>query len=383
MNSRADRFRIFMSAFAPVCLVFALCALFAGPAAAAEAKPDKAVVLVVLPFQVNAGQELDRVTEDFPATLTKSLQSRGLKVISQDAVDKVIKQRSIQALDLAGVRKLTQALGATHAVYGAISELGDTISIDSRLVPLQGQSAKPIFVEQRIGTGTLAPSAENLAGRISGEFSARTGTVAGVEVRGTKVLDPDVVLMRINTRKGDRLDSDAVDREVKRIWELGWFSDVQVNVETRSDGQYLVYTVVEKPKVESIAVEGTSAMDEDDVRDLMGTKTGSVLNERVLAEDKQKIIEQYRTKGYYLVKVDTRVDTRQGASSAALVLTIDEGKKLYIKKVAIEGAQQMSASDIKGEMVLSERGIISWITGSGVLKEELIERDSAAIASFT
>ena len=33
-------------------------------------------------------------------------------------------------------------------------------------------------------------------------------------------------------------------------------------------------------------------------------------------------------------------------------------------------------------MLLSERSIISWVTGTGVLKEELIERDSAAISAY-
>ncbi len=382
MNNRSDRFRILLSALAPVCLAFALCAALAGHAFAAEAGEERAPVIAVLPFQMNSGQELDRLPADFPASLAKSLQSRGMKVVSPETLDRLIKQRNIQSLDLAGVRALAKAAGATHAVYGAISELGDTISIDSRLVPVSGASAKPMFVEQRVG-GTLVPAAEDLAGRISGEFARRGGgIVSGVEVRGTKVLDPDVVLMRINTRKGDKLDSAAIDQEIKRIWDLGWFSDVKVDVENRSDGVYLVYTVVEKPRIENIVVEGTDALDEDDVLDLMGTKAGGVLNEKLLAEDKQKIIEQYRTKGYYLAKVDTRVDMRQGGASAALVVSVDEGKKLYIKKLVVEGAKEMSESDVKSEMMLSERGIISWITGSGVLKEELIERDAAAISSF-
>ncbi len=380
MNKRADRFRNIWSTLAPVLLGLLLCG-FAGGAEAAEAKGEQTPVLLVLPFQMNAGQELDHMPGNFADLVASGLQSRGLKVVPQETADKLLEQRKIQTLDLATVRTLAKAVGATHAVYGAISELGDTISVDSRLVPVSGASARPIYVEQRTGTGALTPSADELAGKISADFS-RKGVVAGVEVRGTKVLDPDVVLMRINTRKGDTLDSAAVDREVKRIWDLGWFSDVKVDVEPRADGLYVVYTVVEKPRIETITVEGAHAMDSDDVLELMGTKTGGVLNEKLLAEDKQKILEEYHTKGYYLTKVDTRIDTRQGGSSAALVVTIDEGKKLYIKKVVIEGAKEMSESDVKDEMLLTERGMFSWITGTGVLKEELIERDAAAISSF-
>jgi outer membrane protein insertion porin family len=44
--------------------------------------------------------------------------------------------------------------------------------------------------------------------------------------------------------------------------------------------------------------------------------------------------------------------------------------------------ESLSPGSVAGELALTERGIFSWITGTGVLKEELIERDVAAIGSY-
>lgn len=59
-----------------------------------------------------------------------------------------------------------------------------------------------------------------------------------------------------------------------------------------------------------------------------------------------------------------------------LLLRVNEGNKLYIKEVSIEGLEQEDPDDLAGKLSLKTRGLLSWITGSGVLKEEELERDS-------
>lgn len=114
--------------------------------------------------------------------------------------------------------------------------------------------------------------------------AAAKGGIADVQVRGMNVMDPDTVLMRLTIRKGDTPDANAINEEVKRIWDMGYFSDVQAAME----GNVLVFTVVEKPRIDNIQVEGSKDIDKDDVLAAMGTKPGSVLNEQVLSDDLQK-----------------------------------------------------------------------------------------------
>ncbi len=349
--------------------------------ARAAAAPDAAVASVlVLPFQINGGPEVEHLTEDLPELLAQRLIAKGLKVVPQATVHSILTARKVSALDVATVRALAREAGAQAAIYGTFSQVGETYSIDARVVSATGEKVKPVFVERQ-GAINLLPAVDDLAARVATELLSRE-VIAEVQVRGTNVLDPDVVLMRINTRKGDPIDPAAVDREVKRIWDLGYFSDVSASVEQKPEGLVLVYTVKEKPRIESIAIEGASEKSSDSVLEVMSSKAGSILNDKLLAQDIQKILELYHKDGYYLSQVDYRVDSRPGSAGATLVINITEGKKLYIKEVKIEGAEQMSASDVKSELALSERSMISWITGTGILKEELLERDSAAINAF-
>lgn len=388
MSKRAEWGQGILAALALVMLLGA-CFSTSNAEAAARSGGAPAPRILVLPFQVHGESDHAALEAQLPGMLNARLGGSGVQVVDPEQMMRLVRSRNISSLDVATVRSLAQAAGASYAVYGSVNQVGGVQSIDARLVSASAsQQPLPLFVEQGSGDANLQRALDVLAGNIISALPTQASPVvggnvlAGVEVRGTKVLDPDVVLMRIASRKGDRPDVAAIDAELKQIWDLGYFSDVSVDLEQRPEGTFLVYTVMEKPKVESIDVQGASEMDADDVLAAMSTKAGSVLNEGMLAEDIQKILGEYRKKGFYLAKVDQRTDLRQGGTTAALTILVDEGKKLYIKEVRIEGANQLDEDDVKDQLLLSERSMISWITGTGVLKEELIERDSSAIAAY-
>ena len=361
--------------------ILAVALLVLAHAATSPAQTPRDTTVIVLPFQVNAGPDLEYLNDDLPELISQRLVARGLTVIARQDTQALVRDQRVTNLDVSIARDLSVLAGAGVAVYGSFNQVGEGFSIDVRVVDALGiRAARPFFI-QKEGLINILPAVDELAERIASDL-LRRNTLADVKVRGTKVLDPDVVLMRLTTRKGDPVDPAAINREVKRIWDLGYFSDVQANVEQDGEGLILVYTVQEKPRIENVTVEGSDKVDVDDILAAMSTKTGSVLNEKLLAQDLQKVTELYRKEGYYLAKVSHRIDSRAGGSGASLVLKVEEGKKLYIKKVAFEGIEKLDADDLKKQLALSERGMFSWITGSGVLKDEHLERDSAAITAY-
>ena len=362
--------------------LFAGAAQFAGAksATAQELGSGEEVRILVLPFQINAGPEMDRLNDELPQLVMQRIMAQGIPVVPEQQVIDLLRRERITTFNLQVVRSLAKRLGASAAIYGSYSQVGDSFSIDSRYVEADSERVRPFYVE-RGAVIELLPAVEELATRVGNEAKRRE-VVSEIIVRGTRVLEPDVVLMRLNTRKGDVVNMDALDREVRRIWDLGYFNDVSVSVEPRPDGLALIYTVVEKPRILSIRVEGASDLDEEDIIAVMQTRTGAVLNERILADDLQRIIELYRKDGYYLAEVSQSQESREDGTAAALVVSVREGNKLYVRNIVIEGAEILDAGDVKDELMVSERNILSWLTGSGVLQEELLDRDTAAIASY-
>lgn len=356
--------------------------------------------VLILPFQANAGPDMPDAATHVPQMIADSLRDKGLSVVPMSSASSILRQSGTASIDLGIARRLGRRAGAKLVIYGAFNQLGDGFSLETRLVPVEDGEAVPATFERQsmLALGecaeALADRAQGIAGQIAAPAQAQaqespgsqlvpmgqtsSGGLSDVQVRGMNVMDPDTVLMRLSIRKGDTPDADAINEEVKRIWDMGYFSDVQVSME----GNVLVFTVVEKPRIDNIIVEGSDEVDAEDVVAAMSTKPGGVLNEELLADDLQKITELYHKEGYYLAKASYRLRDRPGNRGAVLVIDIDEGKKLYIKDVVIEGLQQLDKSDMDKYLALKPHNILSWLTGSGVLKDEYLERDTNAISAY-
>jgi outer membrane protein insertion porin family len=355
--------------------LLALCLFCTGPALA-----ETTGKIIVLPFAVNAGPDLAYLEESLPKMLRERLTGMGFEVVSEEETMRLLQEQQIEYLDLNVAKDMALLAGAGHAVYGSFSQVGESISLDSRLVEAYGVTEpKPFFVVKE-GVINILPAIDETAAKIRVGMQQKD-RIASIDVRGNEILDDDVVLMRLKIQPGDAYDPKAVNTELKNLYDLGYFDDIEIAMEESSEGKRLIITVKEKPLIQAINVEGAQELDADDLLAAIATKTGAVLNPRVLADDMGKIRELYRKDGFYNAQVSYRLD-QADAKRARLNIIVDEGNKLYVTDIVIQGAKQLDPDDLKDELALSERGLLSWITGSGVLREEILERDAAALEAY-
>ncbi len=362
----------------------------------AHAAQDTSPQVLIVPYQVNAGDDMAYLRDDVPKLLLERLQNQGIRVVPMARARSILDQQNVETLDLQTARRMGVTSNVSAVIYGVFNQLGSGFTLDSRIVPITSNQIPDVVTLQKGSIIELASAVDTLSSRVSkivnqspvavgvtpavaiGAPLAK-GAISDIQVNGLRVMDPDAVLMRLSIRKGDTPDAAAINEEVKRVWDMGYFSDVNATIES---GNVLVFNVVEKPRIDSIQVQGSDEIDQEDIIAAMSTKSGAVLNEKLLADDVQKVTELYRKEGFYLASVKPDVISRDGGAGARLVLTVDEGNKLYIQEVRIEGLSELDQDDISDYMALQPRSLLSWFTGTGVLEEEYLERDSNAIAAF-
>ena len=356
-------------------LVLALCLFCASPCFAEPANK-----VIILPFAVNAAPDLAYLEESLPKLLHDRLTAMGFEVVSEEETMRLLQEQHVEYLNLDVAKDMALLSGAGYAVYGSFSQVGETISIDTRLVDAFGiREPKPFFVVKE-GVINILPAVDETAAKIQTGMQQKD-RIASIDVRGNEILDDDVVLMRLKVQPGDPYDPKVVNAELKNLYDLGYFDDIEIALEDSAEGKQLIINVKEKPLIQAISVEGAKELDADDLLAAIATKTGAVLNPKVLADDMGKIRELYRKDGFYNAKVDYKLD-QADAKRARLNIVVDEGNKLYVTDIIIQGAKQLEPSELKSQLALSERGMFSWVTGSGILREEILDRDAAALEAY-
>ncbi|MYL84492.1 outer membrane protein assembly factor BamA [Desulfovibrio aerotolerans] len=340
--------------------------------AAGQALAQSGKVLVV-PFEINAADALRSVQGSLPQMLADKLKAGGVAAQAESGKT---------AADLAAARKLAAGVRAEYVVFGSISKVGEGLSLDARVAKVAGGEAQPVFASAK-NVMALDAAAAELADKIRPLVSAVGGSdrIVAVDVEGNSILDKEVVILKIQSQVNQPYDPKTVNDDVKKLFDMGYFDDVQVRLEAAPGGKRLTFVVKEKPRIQAIGVTGNGDVKKDDVLEAMSTKSGGVLNLKVLADDLGKIRELYSKKGYYKTEVTYELE-QTDPRIARLNIVIKEPKKLYIKEVKVEGAKQISAGDLTSELATSTRHFWSWVTGSGVLKEEMLERDAAALEAY-
>jgi len=203
--------------------------------------------------------------------------------------------------------------------------------------------------------------------------------IGDVVVRGNKRIESAAILNAIATKAGDVLDNDRTDADIRSIFKLGQFRDVQVSTEPGSKGLVLVYSVIEKPIIREILFEGNKELKQDKLLEGLPLRRNAVFSQRDLDAAVAKVKKQYQDEGYYLAEVTPQV-VQRSTTEYLITLQVVEGNKIRIDTINFEGNTAFSPRKLRGVMETKEEWFMSWLTGAGTYKEEVLKNDALLIA---
>jgi outer membrane protein insertion porin family len=202
--------------------------------------------------------------------------------------------------------------------------------------------------------------------------------VKEVRVEGTWRADPAAVRRAITQKAGEPVDAEKIDRDIRAIMKLGFFSDVVVEEEGSAEAPILVYRVTERPTVREVRTLGRERLSKDDLKDAIEVKAFSTLDLAAVKKDVKKIGEKYVDKGYFLASVTYRVEEKPD-NQVDVVYAIDEKAKVQVKEVRFVGNRQVAKGELTPYMQTQEGGLLSFMSSAGTFKEEAFQRDLQAV----
>ncbi|HUI07758.1 MAG TPA: outer membrane protein assembly factor BamA [Verrucomicrobiae bacterium] len=208
--------------------------------------------------------------------------------------------------------------------------------------------------------------------------------VRAIEVRfiGPETVNRAVVMANIQTAVGKPRSRDVIEQDVRNLINTGYFYDVRVLEEPVADGVKVVYQVQGKATIKEILIEGSKRFKEDRLRREVTQKAGDILDERKAHADAQKMEELYQKAGYPDAKVKYEVEIDRDTGKAILKFKVEEGQRVYIKQIVFSGNKAYSAARLLKLLKTRRHWWGSWLSSTGVLKEEDFKEDLDKLRDF-
>ena len=280
----------------------------------------------------------------------------------------------------AAIASSAKALGLLALSFAVVS--GAQSALPKKDSQNNMKAAKPSKVITGAGKskksekGLELPEKSAEAAASSAQLSSQV--ISKIIVLGQKKIEKDAVLARLKSKEGGAFSEALIKEDLQSLFKSGYFYDIQVSKNspaTAGQGIELTYTVFEKPSIAEITFEGNSELKTEELQENLGVKQYEILNATKIRDGIEKIQKMYEDKGFFLAKIDYKIEDVKKDETVKISFNIKENEKVKVKKITFLGNRKLKDGFLKGRIKTAEGGFFSGVSGSGGYKQDDFDRD--------
>ncbi|MFA7348388.1 MAG: outer membrane protein assembly factor BamA [Desulfurivibrionaceae bacterium] len=347
----------------------------AGEAFGAGPEPNT----VMVPPRINAQAGVDQLVALSDKTLLEVVQSKGLATLSREEVQQKIGYEhwppKVEAL-----KPLITSPAVNYVAVGSITKLGEQLSLDFVLYDIFGNNPPKFYYQVSNNETELQKS----LAQIANDILSHTGQyflVQSIAIAGNTRVDSGAIMRQVKSQAGDRYAPELLRADLKNIFQMGYFDDVQILVTDTEKGKDITFQVTEKAVIGQVLINGEQELDEKDVKEVVSISPNTIINTKEVQASVENIRKLYKDKGFYRTNVAAKLNYAT-PDKVNVTFDIEEGVKMYIKDIRFVGNKAFTAKELRKEMTTSEKGLLSWFTESGKLKRDLLEQDRSRVGAL-
>lgn len=211
------------------------------------------------------------------------------------------------------------------------------------------------------------------------EAHADSFTISDIRVNGLQRVSAGSVFGALPLNVGERVDEQQLVDATRSLFKTGFFEDIQLGREN----DVLVVSVVERPSISTIEIEGNKAIKTDDLLKGLrqsGLADGEIFQQATLEAVRNELLRQYVSQGRYSAEIDTEV-VRQPRNRVALKIKINEGSVAAINHINVVGNTVFSDEDLAALFELKTTNWLSFFRNDDKYAREKLAGDLERLRS--
>lgn len=210
--------------------------------------------------------------------------------------------------------------------------------------------------------------------------SAEVFTVSDIRLQGLQRVSAGTVFNILPVNVGDALDEVGIRQLIRLLFRSGYFDDIRM----ARDGNVLVITVVERPAIESIEIEGNKAIKTDALLEGLGQqglREGEIFKQATLERVGIELERQYVAQGRYGASLETEVEELP-RNRVAIRIDIEEGKSSGIRHINVVGNEVFDDEELLDQLELQHPSLFSFYRNDDKYSREKLSGDLEKLESY-
>ncbi|MDP3285379.1 MAG: POTRA domain-containing protein, partial [Desulfobacterales bacterium] len=191
-------------------IAISIAVLFSGNIHAAET-----VNVLILPFEVNAQDELSYLKNQIPQVIKSHLKQDGAGILEPDSG--MVLSRAEKSGVMDEIRKIGVNSGASHVIWGSITIIGQHFSLDTKMIESSGDELPAVFFYEGEGIENLSGNLKKLSQDLGMKIFKRE-KISKVLVDGNKRIETDAIRRVIKTETGGIYQPKNLADDLKAVY---------------------------------------------------------------------------------------------------------------------------------------------------------------------
>jgi outer membrane protein insertion porin family len=202
-----------------------------------------------------------------------------------------------------------------------------------------------------------------------------------VLITGNQRVEEEAIRVQLRSQAGTRLNEDTVDSDIRALYRMGFFENVEANLSQENGQWVLTYRITERPLIREVHIEGNKKLNRNDLEAAFKVRPNTIFEPDKVRRGIEDAKAQYEKKGYLDATIDYST-APVGENEVILTYKVAEGEVVRIAKLIFEGARAFKPRELKKVMQTKEKWLFSFITGAGNLDNEVLKTDSERLTAF-
>lgn len=335
--------------------------------------------VMIFPFKEVSKDGKVRFSNEPAAVLGGELAREGeLELVSGVPFASVIRGKKVDPNRLA---RIARRMGLMAIIWGNLTRLESGYSLEVSVLGRDRRKKPYFFTATGKNMEELVSRMRDLAAQI-GKVVLKRPVIGKIKVEGNKRIQREAILNKLDVKEGSPFQRASLGDEIRDIYSMGYFEDVQIQAEETPQGEVdLTIVLKERPSIKEIEVEGNKVFSTDQILDGLTTKSFSVASVEKIRRDIAKLREMYERKGYYEPKIDYEIK-EISSNEAKLIFKVDEGERSWLSEIVLEGRRQLPESELKDIMSIKEKSWVWFLDDSGQMTREDLDENRIRLIAY-